>query len=86
MTDTPFKSGERVQGRGIGREVQGRMRLRHASATGFEDFLTGFLVNGDKAFFGRPAGLAMLHDGSMLVSDDADGVIYRVSHGAPAAL
>ena len=48
--------------------------------TGFEDFLTGFLIDNGNAQFGRPAGLAMMHDGSLLIGDDSNGVIYRVSY------
>ena len=33
-----------------------------------------------EAFFGRPAGLAVMKDGSLLVSDDTNGVIYRVRY------
>jgi glucose/arabinose dehydrogenase len=30
--------------------------------------------------FGRPVDLLMLADGSMLVSDDSAGAIYRISY------
>jgi glucose/arabinose dehydrogenase len=46
-----------------------------------EDFLTGFVADarhGDDAVHGRPVGLATLPDGSLLVSDDASNVIWRV--------
>lgn len=43
-----------------------------------EDFMTGFLEKNGKSQFGRPAGLLVLKDGSLLVSDDSAGVIYRV--------
>ncbi|MFP4053029.1 MAG: PQQ-dependent sugar dehydrogenase [Phycisphaerae bacterium] len=48
----------------------------------FEPFLTGFLQKGAiKPFtFGRPAGLVVDADGSLLVGDDATGVVYRVWH------
>jgi glucose/arabinose dehydrogenase len=45
-----------------------------------EDFVTGFLVNGGKAYIGRPAGLAIAKDGALLVSDDSNGVIFRVAY------
>ena len=48
---------------------------------GEDTVLDGFLVDGGRAFFGRPAGLAVLADGSMLVGDDANGVIYRLARG-----
>jgi glucose/arabinose dehydrogenase len=44
----------------------------------FNDFLTGFLVDGNKAVFGRPVGVAVSKDGALLVSDDVGGVIYRI--------
>jgi glucose/arabinose dehydrogenase len=44
-----------------------------------EDFFHGFLVDNNKGEFGRPVGLAQYVDGSLLVSDDVNGVIYRIS-------
>jgi hypothetical protein len=38
----------------------------------YEDFLTGFVVS-DSAVWGRPLGVAVTHDGSLLVSEDANG-------------
>jgi glucose/arabinose dehydrogenase/Cu/Zn superoxide dismutase len=46
---------------------------------GFEDFLTGFLIEDGAAQFGRVAGLLQLPDGSLLVSDDTNGMIYRIA-------
>lgn len=49
----------------------------------FEPFLTGFLSPDEKGgdeVLGRPVGLAVMPDGSMLVGDDTKGIIYRVSH------
>ena len=45
-------------------------------------FLDGFLsdAKGDPPMWGRPVDLLQLKDGSMLVSDDYNGVIYRVSY------
>ena len=45
----------------------------------YEDFLTGFVLN-DNGVWGRPVGVTMLRDGSLLVSEDANGVIFRVAH------
>jgi glucose/arabinose dehydrogenase len=45
-----------------------------------EDFMTGFLLDNDHQF-GRIAGLAVARDGSLLVSEDSNGVIYRVAYG-----
>jgi glucose/arabinose dehydrogenase len=46
-----------------------------------EPFLTGFL-QGESAW-GRPADVLPLPDGSLLVSDDSSGAIYRVRYGGP---
>jgi len=48
--------------------------------TGFEDFMTGFLSRDGNAFFARIAGLVVASDGSLLIGDDTNGVIYRVSY------
>ena len=49
-------------------------------ATGeYEDFLTGFVLpNGD--VWGRPVGITLAPDGSLLVSDDGSNSIWRVSY------
>jgi len=57
-----------------------RIHFQEGQPQRFDDFLTGFLVEDGRAFFGRPAGLAVTKDGSLLVSDDANGVIYRVRY------
>ncbi len=57
-----------------------RLKFKDGKPIAFEDFLTGFLVNGNSGQFGRPVGLAMAKDGSLLVSDDSGGVIYRISY------
>jgi glucose/arabinose dehydrogenase len=45
-----------------------------------QEFLTGFIANPQASeVYGRPVGLAMLRDGSLLVADDAGGKIWRVS-------
>jgi glucose/arabinose dehydrogenase len=45
-----------------------------------EVFMTGFMV--DNAYLGRPVDVAVMKDGSMLVSDDHAGAVYRVTYGA----
>lgn len=42
------------------------------------DFATGFLKD-DGSVSGRPAGVAVAADGSLLVSDDKSGLIYRIA-------
>lgn len=45
-----------------------------------EDFLTGFLADENKnEVYGRPVGLIVMPDGSLLVADDAANTIWRVS-------
>ena len=49
-------------------------------ATGeYEDFLTGFVVDDDNVW-GRPVGVTVAPDGSLLVSDDASGSIWRITY------
>jgi glucose/arabinose dehydrogenase len=56
-----------------------RVRMKEGKPTGeYEDFMTGFLVDNDSVW-GRPAGLAVTRDGALLVSDDANGTIFRVT-------
>ncbi|MGV3599751.1 MAG: PQQ-dependent sugar dehydrogenase [Dyadobacter fermentans] len=57
-----------------------RMHFENGKPVRFEDFVTGFIVNNNKAHFGRLVGLAVHSDGSLLFSDDTNGVVYRVSH------
>ena len=44
----------------------------------YEDFMTGFVVS-DSAVWGRPVGVAVAHDGSLYVTEDGNGTIWRVS-------
>ncbi|WP_066829382.1 PQQ-dependent sugar dehydrogenase [Rufibacter ruber] len=57
-----------------------RVKFQNGQPTQIDDFLTGFLLNGNKAQFGRPCGIAQHPDGSLLISDDENGVIYRVAY------
>ena len=45
-----------------------------------EDFLTGFIADAGKSrVYGRPVCTAVLRDGSLLVTDDDAGMIWRVT-------
>jgi glucose/arabinose dehydrogenase len=45
-----------------------------------ESFLTGFLADEKtNKVYGRPVGVAVWNDGSLLVADDAGGKVWRVS-------
>jgi glucose/arabinose dehydrogenase len=43
-----------------------------------EDFLTGFIAS-DSEVYGRPVGVAVAADGSLLVADEPANIIWRVS-------
>jgi glucose/arabinose dehydrogenase len=45
-----------------------------------EPFAEGWLNNDTGEYSGRPVDVAMLKDGSLLVSDDFAGAIYRISY------
>lgn len=61
-----------------------RIRYRDGKPQAIEPFLTGFLTDGGRTHFARPVGLAIMPDGALLVGDDANGVIYRVSATRPS--
>ena len=57
-----------------------RVPLRDGVPTGeYEDFMTGF-VTPDGNVWGRPVGVAVARDGSLLVTDDGGDRIWRVSY------
>jgi Raf kinase inhibitor-like YbhB/YbcL family protein len=58
---------------------------KSGNPTKIEPFLTGFLVkggapDGKDAHFARPVGLAQMKDGSMLLTDDTNNIIYRIAY------
>ena len=53
-------------------------RLRDNNVTHYEVFATGWL-QGSRAW-GRPVDLLVMPDGSLLVSDDRAGAVYRISY------
>jgi glucose/arabinose dehydrogenase len=57
-----------------------RLRFANGKPTGdYEDFLTGFVAS-DQAVWARPVGIAVARDGSLLVSEDGNGTIWRVAY------
>jgi glucose/arabinose dehydrogenase len=48
----------------------------------YEDFMTGFVVD-DDAVWARPVGIAVAHDGSLFVSEDGNGTVWRISFEGP---
>jgi glucose/arabinose dehydrogenase len=49
------------------------------NVTGLEPFLTGFRDEANNRFIGRPVDVLVRPDGSLLVADEQNGAIYRVS-------
>lgn len=62
-----------------------RVMVAHIDGDGrvtrYEPFITGWLAGEDH--WGRPQDFATLPDGSLLISDDDRGVVYRVEYRAP---
>jgi len=58
------------------------VRVKDGEALSYETFAEGWL-QGEKAW-GRPADVQVLPDGSLLVSDDRAGAIYRITYRAPS--
>ena len=56
--------------------------LKDGRATGeYEDFLTGFVTSGGDVW-GRPVGVAVAHDGALMLSDDGSNSLWRVSYAS----
>jgi hypothetical protein len=45
----------------------------------YDDFLTGFVTT-DRNVWGRPVGVAVAHDGALLMTEDANGTIWRIAY------
>jgi glucose/arabinose dehydrogenase len=59
-----------------------RLHFEDGKPTGvYEDFMTGFVVSDDQVW-GRPVGVAVGKDGSLFVTEDGSGTIWRVSYGS----
>jgi glucose/arabinose dehydrogenase len=54
---------------------------RDGTMKSLEPFLTGFVE--DNKYIGRPVDVLQLKDGSLLVSDDWNGAVYRITYGKP---
>ncbi|MFT4038550.1 MAG: PQQ-dependent sugar dehydrogenase, partial [Thermomicrobiales bacterium] len=57
-----------------------RIHFENGQPASFEDFASGWLQDDGAAQFGRVAGLAVAPDGALLVTDDTNGIIYRISY------
>jgi Raf kinase inhibitor-like YbhB/YbcL family protein len=65
-----------------------RVDFQDGQPARFQRFLEGFLIqqeDGSYDYLGRLAGVAVGQDGSLFVSDDSNGVIYRVTYAGETA-
>ena len=53
---------------------------RDGTVKSTEPFLTGFIENNN--YLGRPTDVLVMKDGSLLVSDDYNGAVYRITYGS----
>src|SRR5689334_7293779 len=63
----------------VGGDVMMAKLNNDGSMKSLEPFITGFLE--DNKYIGRPVDVLQLKDGSLLVSDDWNGAVYRVTYG-----
>jgi glucose/arabinose dehydrogenase len=63
----------------IGGDILVAKLNKDGSLKSLDPFLTGFIQ--DNNYVGRPVDLLVMKDGSLLISDDYAGAIYRVSYG-----
>jgi glucose/arabinose dehydrogenase len=56
------------------------VRLEDNKAVSYEPLITGWLDDETNRVWGRPVDVEVLDDGSLLVSDDWKGVLYRVTY------
>lgn len=56
-------------------------RLDGSKVLGYEPLVTGFMQN--ERAWGRPVDVLVLPDGSLLVSDDLAGAVYRITYRSP---
>lgn len=57
-----------------------RLLFKDGKPTGeYEDFITGFVVSNGEVW-GRPVGVAVARDGALIVTEDGNGTIWRVTY------
>jgi glucose/arabinose dehydrogenase len=65
------------------RKFGGDVQVVHLDKDGkvksMEPLISGFLV--DNSYIGRPVDVLQMKDGSILVSDDWNGAVYRITYG-----
>jgi len=62
----------------IGGDVVVATLNKDGSVKSVKPFITGFIENNN--YVGRPVDMEIMKDGSLLVSDDYNGAVYRVSY------
>jgi glucose/arabinose dehydrogenase len=65
----------------VGGDIVAVFLNKDGTVKGTEVFITGFLEN--NSYIGRPVDVLFAKDGSMLISDDFNGAVWRVTHGNP---
>jgi len=50
-------------------------------AGGYDDFVSGWIADPNGKVWGRPVGMLVMRDGSLLISDDGANLIWRVTYG-----
>jgi glucose/arabinose dehydrogenase len=65
----------------VGARVMVTLLNQDGSVREHRPFAEGWLDEDTQEYLGRPVDVAMLRDGSLLVSDDHAGAIYRISYG-----
>lgn len=57
-----------------------RIRMKDGAPTGeYEDFVTGFVIDNTHAW-GRPVGVTVARDGALLITEDVNGTMWRVTY------
>lgn len=59
-----------------------QVKVENGQAVSYEPFIDGWLDEEAQEAWGRPVDVFILEDGSMLISDDKAGAIYRVTYKA----
>ena len=67
----------------IGGDIVVAKLSEDGAVTSIEPFITGFIENNN--YVGRPADVEFVKDGSMLISDDFNGAVYRVTYSSTVA-
>ena len=54
--------------------------MKDGAPTGeYEDFVTGFVIDNTHAW-GRPVGVTVARDGALLITEDVNGTMWRVTY------